>query len=250
LEGDAQGRHSDRIGRIGIPQAASAAAGGFCSLSGAVEAARGGAGWGSKKVQGGGMAVGGTDPPGLGEAMQEGRFILCHAFNGVERDSGRVVLVVTVLVIWAGDVVVATSASATAASTSVQRAAAVVFDERIRVVCAHDVVVDPSAASIRVCGRAQALAVVGPIVSRVGEAHIGVEHHLDVSLDVRSVAKVVRTQPEVLGGVAECAQLRAPALEQDRLEVVVVEDLLLGMVRPPSIVSRVSGHGAAERVGT
>ena len=80
----------------------------------------------------------------------------------------------------------------------------------------------------------------GHQVVGVGEAEIGVQHHLFV----RSVGTFIDQLPLIFAAVATNAKLGAPSSSNQSMVVIVVENALVGSIRPMTIVARV-GRGSA-----
>mmetsp|Transcript_74942 Transcript_74942/g.194889 ORF Transcript_74942/g.194889 Transcript_74942/m.194889 type:complete len:291 (-) Transcript_74942:542-1414(-) len=86
----------------------------------------------------------------------------------------------------------------------------------------------------------------GPSVVGIGQANVGIEHHLLAPWI--TVAASVGPLPLVLGQVPCHSPLRSPALGQHRHVVVVVEAAAVFWVAPPAIITRVLDMRAAQGV--
>jgi hypothetical protein len=79
----------------------------------------------------------------------------------------------------------------------------------------------------------------------IDHAQIGIEHEL-IGLSVVVIGKL----PLVLGRVTADGSLGLPTLVQQRLVVIVVEDTLVGLIRPEARIARVLDLGATNGMGT
>lgn len=203
----------------------------------------------------------GGNPPGLSEVLQPHLLVTRVLEDGIESGAlgpaGAVAVTSRVRLLATAASVSELASSGSDISTAVRVVLAVAHDAVVEEgtglgpsatlsvgrVEEHALVLKLSALSVVLTG-SDALGVLEVVV--VSEAEVTVEHHLEV----RRVLSLVDSLPLVLGRVATDSEARTPALEQQGLVEVVVEDALVGGITPVALVATVLLLGRAEGMST